>query len=431
MIYTEPESTSDLIIKPIADRISSSLIITFAVTNISNSPITITTVADRLAGPVVCVDDANGDNQVSVDESWLYTVSHALQSNHALTSTVTVTGMSHRGESLVASIDYLVYLGEKGDYIVNIFRGYPEGHFRPDYIFARVGIAKFDTGIHEVWPSLESFFIKYVQTEVVEVEWPKSIEVDQSDLVEVSFIQTEDGGYAARLKSEDNIIIPATPLPAGTPNAPLIDAFGPEYEGFTRAELRSGAFKIELVGSEERSLAQKEIIWKWSIISDKPGHQVLNAIVEVEWRSKAGGDPIKRTSWQQSLEIFVKEPWIGTDKLLLFSVMGLLTGTGFSTPWFYWKLKQKRRLQEYSRQIEWTLATDFDLDDLRVALTDYFDLEELRTLCFKLRVDYDRLRGEGKEGKARELVTHMARRKRIDDLVTALRKARPGLFDDK
>jgi hypothetical protein len=464
------ESTSGLIVNPITGHISDSLIITFAVTNTGSSPITITTVADRLVGTLVRVDGANGDDQISAGESWLYTASHTLQASNILTSTVVIIGTDHQGESLAISMDYFVYLGKSRVYVVpltvgsrtfpdistsssfqeyveyifnaSIIEGCSEGSFRPENnltrgevteLFARALLEYASAESIEIeWPkSILEAFLEYKPTEIIEAEWPKSIEVDQSDSVRVSFIQTKDGGYVARLESEDNVIIPATPLPVGTPSAPLVDAFGPEYEGFARADLGSGAFNIVSVWSEEYSLAQKEITWKWNVISNKPGRQVLDAIVEVVWRPKDGGDPIKRISWQQSLQILVKKPLIGTDQLLLFSVMGLLTGTGFSTSWFYWKLKQRRRLQEYSRRIDWVLATDFDLDDLRVALTDYFDLEELRTLCFKLQVDYDHLRGEGKGGKARELVAHMARRKRIDDLVMALRKARPGLFDDK
>ena len=39
------------------------------------------------------------------------------------------------------------------------------------------------------------------------------------------------------------------------------------------------------------------------------------------------------------------------------------------------------------------------LAQLRENLTEYFDLEELRTLSFDLGVDWDRLRGEEKAGK--------------------------------
>lgn len=59
-------------------------------------------------------------------------------------------------------------------------------------------------------------------------------------------------------------------------------------------------------------------------------------------------------------------------------------------------------------------------------LTAYFDLEELRTLCFDLSIAYDDLRGEGKDNKARELIMLMARQKRLPELVILAQKRRPN-----
>ena len=55
----------------------------------------------------------------------------------------------------------------------------------------------------------------------------------------------------------------------------------------------------------------------------------------------------------------------------------------------------------------------------------HFDLEELRTLCFDLGVDFDSLRGEGKEGKARELVALFDRSDHLPDLVAICARRRP------
>jgi hypothetical protein len=44
------------------------------------------------------------------------------------------------------------------------------------------------------------------------------------------------------------------------------------------------------------------------------------------------------------------------------------------------------------------------LSELRQELTSRLDIEELRTLCFDLGIEYDSLRGEGLEAKVRELV---------------------------
>ena len=61
-----------------------------------------------------------------------------------------------------------------------------------------------------------------------------------------------------------------------------------------------------------------------------------------------------------------------------------------------------------------------DRIQLRQTLDKRFDLEELRTLCHDLNVDFDNLRGEGKVSKARELVLFMERRDRLDELAAAI-----------
>jgi len=65
--------------------------------------------------------------------------------------------------------------------------------------------------------------------------------------------------------------------------------------------------------------------------------------------------------------------------------------------------------------------------ELRRILIDYFDEEELRTLCFDLGVDYDSLRGEGKAARARELVALVERTDRMANLEAAVRHERPTL----
>lgn len=71
------------------------------------------------------------------------------------------------------------------------------------------------------------------------------------------------------------------------------------------------------------------------------------------------------------------------------------------------------------------------LAELRQVLSDYFDEEEIRTLCFDLNVDYDDLPATGKANKIRELIKYLERRNRIQDLESAVRRQRPNIpWDD-
>jgi len=60
-------------------------------------------------------------------------------------------------------------------------------------------------------------------------------------------------------------------------------------------------------------------------------------------------------------------------------------------------------------------------------LVNHFSEEELRTLCFGLRVDYEALPAVGKDGKAREFVVHLQRQERILELVATCRNLRPNV----
>jgi hypothetical protein len=64
---------------------------------------------------------------------------------------------------------------------------------------------------------------------------------------------------------------------------------------------------------------------------------------------------------------------------------------------------------------------------LQTQLVEFFSLNDLQDLCFKLGLDFDELAGEGKTGKARELVIYCRNRGLLEQLLTEAQKARPNL----
>ena len=64
---------------------------------------------------------------------------------------------------------------------------------------------------------------------------------------------------------------------------------------------------------------------------------------------------------------------------------------------------------------------------LRQKLDEYFNEEELQTLCFDLGVEYGNLPAQSKAAKARELVALMQRQGRMDELVAAVARQRPNV----
>jgi hypothetical protein len=60
-------------------------------------------------------------------------------------------------------------------------------------------------------------------------------------------------------------------------------------------------------------------------------------------------------------------------------------------------------------------------------LSDRFNEEELKFLCFRLGVDYESLPAAGKSNKARELVHYMDRRDRLSELLEEIKVLRPEI----
>jgi hypothetical protein len=56
-----------------------------------------------------------------------------------------------------------------------------------------------------------------------------------------------------------------------------------------------------------------------------------------------------------------------------------------------------------------------------------FNLDEVKTLCFQIGIDYEILPGEGKHGKIREFIIYCVKRQRISGLLTLLQDERPEL----
>jgi hypothetical protein len=65
------------------------------------------------------------------------------------------------------------------------------------------------------------------------------------------------------------------------------------------------------------------------------------------------------------------------------------------------------------------------LSNLHKLLDHYFNLEEIRTLCFDLGVDFDNVGGEGKSARIRELLIGLGRQERLSDLLGVVRQQRP------
>ena len=76
-----------------------------------------------------------------------------------------------------------------------------------------------------------------------------------------------------------------------------------------------------------------------------------------------------------------------------------------------------------------TRAEREQLAELRQLLSKRFSESELRDLVFDLGLDYGNLPADSKAGKARELLAHCDRHGRTSELVEAIQKGRPDIFE--
>lgn len=70
---------------------------------------------------------------------------------------------------------------------------------------------------------------------------------------------------------------------------------------------------------------------------------------------------------------------------------------------------------------------DYPLSEFANVIAEYFNLEELKSLCFKLGIEYDNLGDNlGVKASARELVKYAKRYSLLDALVVACQEVRPN-----
>lgn len=69
-----------------------------------------------------------------------------------------------------------------------------------------------------------------------------------------------------------------------------------------------------------------------------------------------------------------------------------------------------------------------ELAKIRHTLVDAFDLDEMRTLCFDLGMDFESLPGQSKPAKAREMVNYWRNRRDVAKLTEAIRTERGNII---
>jgi hypothetical protein len=174
---------------------------------------------------------------------------------------------------------------------------------------------------------------------VIEVEWPVQMEINRADSVRIALIRISEGVYVPTVEVGGNVVEAATPIPVGTPGAPIEEAFGSSYYAYATASLVGTTFDIKRASLERRSLAQDRIVWEWNLTPTAKGPQALNANIVIEWEPDDGGATIERQIWQARLDTEVKKRFLPTQNVGLVTAISGVIGSGFSIPWIFDRLQ--------------------------------------------------------------------------------------------
>jgi len=190
---------------------------------------------------------------------------------------------------------------------------------------------------------------------------------------------------------------------------------------YTQAEMYGAAQKLYQAlavyydqAADERQarqfVRQRDIAEGWRILADLDGSAVL---------SHTDREILQRLFDARSLSVakmgqgFVLKDETGRTRTLSLKLVSLLSVIFESV------------------SIDTAKISREHLTRLRENLERFFSVEELRTLCFDLGVDFESIGGEGKGGKTRELVAHFLRRGNLPELIAAARRARPAVRWDE
>jgi len=119
----------------------------------------------------------------------------------------------------------------------------------------------------------------------IHTSWWSDQETHSSTFVEVEILPTPSTTPTVE-PSQTQASSQLTPV--GTPNVPIAQAFGTQYDVFAKATLSASAFDVDPQQQPIQSLNQKGVLFTWTVAPKYAGSQVLNISVTGIWRSGSG-----------------------------------------------------------------------------------------------------------------------------------------------
>lgn len=160
-----------------------------------------------------------------------------------------------------------------------------------------------------------------VEGRQVELEWPASLRLGDSDVIRLSLVPTREG-YVAKAEFPDHSL-QTKEVPVPRPNG---------YELYALARLDGVGFEIAPAGEQERFIPEgEEVAWRWTLSPLQAGQQRLSVSLQLRWVPGPGvSGPVRESQvYARALDVQVRS-FLGMSPAQAASTgfLGLLLGGG-------------------------------------------------------------------------------------------------------
>ncbi len=163
------------------------------------------------------------------------------------------------------------------------------------------------------------------EARLVEVEWPATLRLGESDLVRLSLAPTKDGYVVTAEFQEHRVATQTVPVPR--PGG---------YDLSALARLDGVGFDLSPTGEQAQGLPLNEpVTWRWTLTPRAAGQQRLSLTLKLRWTPSAGraGAPHERMIYSKGLSVQVESFWgLTRGQAMGMGLLGLMVGGSLSLP---------------------------------------------------------------------------------------------------
>jgi hypothetical protein len=142
-------------------------------------------------------------------------------------------------------------------------------------------------------------------TPLILVEWPSEMDSQSSDHISISLVPPNSNDFQSHRSANPNThgFIVATPIPIGTPNAPLATSFGSRSAVSVSATLASTGLDVGGSALDGQVPVSSALTWDWSIEPKNPGWHAASGSIYLSMKDPGGTDTRSYLLWSGDLYV--------------------------------------------------------------------------------------------------------------------------------